>query len=108
VSKRQWKIIREVCEYSLRTQSLLPLAIAALHNFILIFDPPDTPAQLPNARDLLVPDPHGDSMPTAGISAVETARASLRRDEIAATMWRDYLAELERRGITHSLSLPNL
>ncbi|THU80096.1 hypothetical protein K435DRAFT_561841, partial [Dendrothele bispora CBS 962.96] len=34
VVKRQWKIVRENCEYPFRVQSVMPLAIAALHNFI--------------------------------------------------------------------------
>ncbi|KAF5367459.1 hypothetical protein D9758_003825 [Tetrapyrgos nigripes] len=56
VVKRQWKIVWEVL----------------LHNFVLFHDPPETPSQLPEVRELLVPDPHGDVMPTAGISSQET------------------------------------
>ncbi|THU75894.1 hypothetical protein K435DRAFT_621443, partial [Dendrothele bispora CBS 962.96] len=98
VVKRQWKIVRELSEYSLKTQSLIPLAIAVLHNIILVYDPPEGPAQLPDVRDLLAPNDKGDVVPSAGISNAESACALERRDKIAEEMWQDYIQELDRRG----------
>jgi hypothetical protein len=109
VIKRRWGIIREVCEYPLRVQSQLPLALAALHNFIIIYDPPKKPFRLPEVRELQDPDPNGDSVPTVGISSAETTRASRLRDSIATAMWESYLAETARRaGVGHTQSLPNM
>ncbi|THU85836.1 hypothetical protein K435DRAFT_684811, partial [Dendrothele bispora CBS 962.96] len=101
-------IVSFPCFLPLRTQSLIPLAIAVLHNFIIFHDPPETPAQLPTVRELLAPDANGDSLPTSGISESEATQASILRDQIADAMWTDYLAELDRRGIVHSVSLPNM
>jgi len=100
VVKRQWKIVWEVCEYTLHTQSLLPSAVAVLHNFVLFYDPLPKCHQLPEVWELLVPDPHGDSMPTTGISPQETDHASCLHNQIAEAMWTDYLAELDRHGHT--------
>lgn len=105
VIKRRWQNVRHCCEYNLQTQSLIPLAIAALHNFITFHDPPASPLELPTVRELLVPNTHGDSLPSTGVSPQETARASALRDQIAENMWNDYLQEVLRRGLVHSFTL---
>ncbi|PBK60097.1 hypothetical protein ARMSODRAFT_844102, partial [Armillaria solidipes] len=96
VIKRQWKIICEVNEYPLHIQSLIPLAIAILHNFVSIYQPPNpTLLRIPSARELLVPDCLGDTVPTVGVSNEETEHASAHQDTIAKEMLQDYQEELQ-------------
>lgn len=95
-------------EYSLRVQSKIPAAIAALHNFVRTWDPDDLATGDGDITDLddndfenscqhpdipITPENLGEN-----ISAAEKARASATRDEIAKAMWTDYIGELQARG----------
>lgn len=41
VMKKQFKVLHDGCEYPIETQAQLVPALAALHNFIRIYDPDD-------------------------------------------------------------------
>ena len=85
-------------EYPLHVQSVIPLAIATLINFIHVHDSTAFSRDI-SARELLAPEPHGDQILTHGVSTEESEEADARRDAIAEEMWRDYQAELNRRGM---------
>ena len=94
--------------YNIRTQSKIPGAIAALHNFIHIYDPDDLATEegdnsdddddepeAPNRYDIpIIPENLGGH-----ISQVEKDRAGEKRDGIAKAMWEDYVEELRNRGM---------
>lgn len=85
-------------EYPLYIQSVVPLAIATLINFIHVYDSTAFTRDI-SARELLAPEPHGDQIPTHGVSSEESEEADARRDAIAEEMWQDYQAEMSRRGM---------
>lgn len=89
VIKRRFKVLVIAQEYSFEMQSRLISAIAALHNFIRIYDPTDIldDPEEETSQD----DP--DSMPNRDHRAVgqaERDRAAKRRDKIARDMWSEY------------------
>ena len=91
-------------EYSVNTQAKIPAAMAALHNFIRIYDPDDLAEEDDNTDDDEdhIPPPQIPITPENlghHITAAERARAAERRDAIAKAMWEDYVVELQRRGI---------
>lgn len=84
-------------EYLVYTQSKIPLALAALHNFIWLVDPEDDAdidgdneaGETPSAAAPINLDHLGSH-----ISQVEKDQASAMRHDIARVMWGDYQREL--------------
>ena len=97
VCKRRFKLMVAAPQYSLSTQAKIPAALAALHNFIRIFDPDDGAldddggddqsqgASLPGMMGEINQDHLGHY-----ITQVEKDRANERRDNIARAMWEQY------------------
>jgi hypothetical protein len=88
-------------EYSLRTQAKIPLAIAALHNFIRLLDPDDD-AEMDGDYDAGKMD-DTDTQPInpdhlgSYISPAEKEQANTMRDTIARAMWSNYQTVLAER-----------
>lgn len=89
-------------------QALIPLALCALHNFIRDEDPEvfyeDFDADIPEifhaddvngaaAANLVRGSNARGELADGPPSTAEKRRADARRDEIAAAMWADYVAE---------------
>lgn len=97
VCKWQFKLTVAASEYSVQTQSKIPLALAALHNFICLVDPEDDAdidgdneaGETPSAAAPINLDHLGSH-----ISQVEKDQASAMRHDIARVMWGDYQREL--------------
>ncbi|KXN92868.1 hypothetical protein AN958_07065, partial [Leucoagaricus sp. SymC.cos] len=105
VLKHRFRILLIGPEYSPQIQSYIPTALAAIHNFIRIYDPQE--GRLPgggnqfdlgvNAGDFYVRD-----IATVSLTAAAQKRElDNRRDRIAQDMWDDYQLILKaRRGNT--------
>ena len=92
-----------VAEYSVKTQAKIPAALAALHNFIWIYDPDDLAEEdddsdnenhIPPPEIPIIPENLGHHITTA-----EWVQAAERHVSIAKAMWEDYVGELQRCGI---------
>jgi len=90
-------------EYSLQTQAKILLAIAALHNFIQLFDPDDE-AEMDGDYDACKID-DTDTQPinpdhlSSYILPAEKERANMMRDIIARAIWNNYqTVRAEREG----------
>jgi hypothetical protein len=103
ICKRRFRLMVAAPEYDIHTQSKIPYAMAALHNFIRIHDPDDnatTPndhtegshSQVPQSLHEIDPENLGGN-----ISQAERNGASERRDIIAKAMWEDYQNVLAER-----------
>jgi hypothetical protein len=113
ITKCRFAVFSHVPEYPIETQAKLVPAIAALHNFLRIYDRSD------EATDLGRNGPHRESSgslddfvhdgPTETreitpeelgmhITEAKRNRAAARRDRIAAQMWADYLAYRQAHG----------
>lgn len=104
-------------EYSLRTQSKILGALAALHNFIHIHDPDehafddgneddsdqDSDTDNSGSNTLSSPNSQREDQLGQDISNAEKDRASARKDEIAKEMWKDYKKELHIWGLMWSI-----
>jgi hypothetical protein len=84
------------------TQTRLPPALAALHNFIRKHDPDDindfddVEDEQPGTR---TEEPAREGQLADGLAGVaERRQASDRRDRIAQELWAGYQAELRRRN----------
>jgi len=77
-------------------QARIPAALAAIHNFICVHDP-DELASFTESADLERGFVSGE-LAAGQTRAAEKRRATMRQDEIAAAMWVQYQAELQRRG----------
>ncbi|KAF8517658.1 hypothetical protein JB92DRAFT_2713567, partial [Gautieria morchelliformis] len=95
VPKQQFRILVHPPEYD-NTQSLIPQAFAAIHNFIHIHDPLEI-EDFPDQRDL---DPGTDvgELALRPPRAAERATASAKHDAIVAAMWIQYRETLAERG----------
>jgi hypothetical protein len=103
VCKRRFRLMAAAAEYSLRTQSKIPGAVAVLHNFVHIHDPDDLAYEdgdnddsddegPPNRSEIpITPETLGGH-----ISQAEKDRASAKRDQIAQAMWADYVEARNR------------
>lgn len=106
VAKCRFCLLAAASEYSLRTQSKIPAALAALHNFISIWDPDDIENGQEyddDSNSMIVGEDREDTaiLPEnlgSNISPTERLRAGVKRDEIAKAMWADYVEELHIRG----------
>lgn len=92
--KRRFRLLVAAPEYSPETQAKLVLAICALHNFILSYDPDD--GEMYDAPELErgTPIPQPDEL-GRHISTAESRRAGVRRDQIAKDMWEQYQEYLD-------------
>jgi len=105
VLKRRFQILHLPPEYDMRTQALIPAALAALHNFIREYDPEeirsfDLGDNNPNddyqLRDLQMgPQPGSVGELGGNVTPAERVRANARRDVIASNMWEQYQNYLE-------------
>lgn len=100
VLKREFKMAREPCEYSIDVQCRIPFALTLLHNFLRVHEPErfELEVNIP-LRDEPIRDLHGDVQPAPAMAMPQSEddRASIRRDRIADEMWRDYQLELAHR-----------
>ncbi len=91
-------------EYNLRTQAKIPAALAALHNFIRVWDPEDMPdADDDNDLDTEISEDREETLIPpenlgSNISQAERLRAAAKRDGIAKAMWDQYQEERRIRG----------
>ena len=102
VIKRRFRILDRPLEYDMRTQALIPAALAALHNFIREYDPQeirrfddegdddddDDDYQLLALR--MGPQPGSVGELGGQVTPAERARANEMRDNIASAMWEQY------------------
>ena len=109
VSKRQFPILGQACEYDLPTQIRIWVAFAAIftfnqmHNEDSVYNNPM--AELPADEQQIVfggeeegvNDERGEMLLGGQIGDEEHLRAEQRRDRIAMAMWESYQAELARR-----------
>lgn len=106
VLKRRFRILLLAPEYSLDIQSRIPVALAAVHNFILYHEPLD----LPEGTEDLMGERRGDHNDPDHRASSEQAEeqeqsdtadriGDERRDQIAAEMWLDYSARRRVMGI---------
>jgi hypothetical protein len=82
-------------EIGMDLQARIPAALAAIHNFIRVHDPEEL-ASFADSEDL-EPGFVSGELAAGQTRTAEKRRANTRRDEIAAAMWVQYQAELERR-----------
>ena len=79
--------------YSLRKQRLIPIACCTLHNFIWRENASDRLFGDFDVQDLVIND-EGDtsrSLINIDLSPVSVTEMNATRDEIAASMWHDYI-----------------
>ncbi|KAJ3015548.1 hypothetical protein NUW54_g1015 [Trametes sanguinea] len=100
VLKREFKMAREACEYSIQVQCCIPFGLTLLHNF---FRTHNTDRHLDETHIRLRDEParevHGDAQPEGctTIPRSEDEAASQRREGIAMRMWEQYQNELAER-----------
>jgi hypothetical protein len=99
VLKRRFGILKNPPEYDMRIQALIPPALAALHNFIRIYDPDDidTEADEPLDFDIGMGDRDVGELGVQ-LTSAETARGNARRNRIANQMWEQYQHYLTSRA----------
>jgi DDE superfamily endonuclease len=97
VLKRRFRILVYAAEIDMDLQARIPAALAAIHNFIRIHDPEEL-TSFTEPVDLERGFVSGE-LAAGQTRTAEKRRATTRRDEIAAAMWAQYQAELQRRGI---------
>ena len=85
--------------YNMDMQARLAPALAAIHNFIRLYDPDEILDLIDEAEDIQP----GARVPQTGDLALGPARAAVRaladskRDGIAQSMWAQYQSELADR-----------
>ena len=101
ILKNRFSILVIAPHYTMDVQARLAPALAAIHNFIRLYDPDEIKDLIDEAEDIQP----GAQMPQMGDLAAGPARAAERaladgkRDGIAQDMWAQYQAELtEREG----------
>ena len=94
--KRRFRILLLAPEYSLEVQARIPAALAAVHNFISIYNPRDQPISNTTFDNVRMYDDVDDDFTSTEAEPDET---DLRRDRIAQKMWDDYVRLCEERGI---------
>ena len=104
VLKRRFQILLLAPEYSLKVQSRIPAALAAIHNFISIHNPCDQPISS------TISDSHGagrmyDDTDDDDTMLMGANDADLRRNMIAQQMWDDYVCICAERGIDRDAAL---
>ena len=94
VLKKRFKVLNLAQEYPFADQAKIVPAVAALHNFIVIYDPSEI------SRTEVEPEANLDdtwSSHQVVISQDERSRAADRRDRIAKALWADYIKRLALR-----------
>ena len=105
ILKRRFRILHLPLEYGMDVQTLIPPALAALHNFIRDYDPEEIHNYDDEALDIqmgLPPEPAGE-LGAGPATSEERARASERRDKIAADMWEQYQRYLDSPATRNSV-----
>ncbi|EEB88798.1 hypothetical protein MPER_13187 [Moniliophthora perniciosa FA553] len=102
VLKAKWGVLIRPVRYSMDIQVKIPLALMAIHNLIMEYDPVESLAAIQDPiEDFYDPaaDPEagGDLAISMIVSEEEIQRSLHRRDEIAQAMWDSYLVELQER-----------
>lgn len=98
VVKHRWSILTKAPHYDMQTQSKIPSALIALHNFILDHDETDLDRwlgqdeALDNLRGLRrnTPIDFGRLATSMTTTAAEKRRAEDVRDKMAKAMFKDY------------------
>lgn len=112
VVKARWEILEHPAQFDMDIQVRIPPALAALHNFILQFDPSDIEDFLKDPS-ILDPEP-GDRNIQSDIygtlakqapTAQEKAAAEQKRDDIAEAMWVQYRQWLQDEGLLDNIEL---
>jgi hypothetical protein len=97
VLKKRFRIMQLPPEYNSEIQSRIPPALCLVHNIIRIHDPDDLLDYRHVESDEWAPYYTGTLADGPPTEAART-RAHERRDQIAQSMWEDYLDERRRRG----------
>ncbi|KAE9407629.1 hypothetical protein BT96DRAFT_809067, partial [Gymnopus androsaceus JB14] len=106
IVKSRWEVLNRPANFDMSIQARIPPALAALHNFILQFDPMDIEDFLndPNIfneeldTEYYSNDMYGNlAMDTP--SREEKEEAEKMRDEIAQSMWEQYQQWLVDNGL---------
>ena len=95
IVKKKFRLLSAGASYSVEDQTMMVLAICALHNFVRVHDADDEDAAamiIDNNEEFGYPEPAElrAYLGTHHISQAENHRAADRRDNIAADMWQDY------------------
>jgi hypothetical protein len=97
VIKYKFKMAAESSVYPIHIQTVVPIAITTLLNFIHHHQESNFLSDV--SSHLLPPqDPHGDQVPTIGVSEQEAEEADWNCEEIATAMWVSYQEELVARS----------
>ena len=95
VLQRRFRILQSPPVYDTDIQSLIPAALAALHNFIRIYDPDDIDTDVDEPLDFQIgTDPRDVGELGDPVTPAERNRANTRRKRIAASMWEQYQCSL--------------
>jgi DDE superfamily endonuclease len=92
ILKGRFHILEVAPQYDIRIQVLIPLALAALHNFIRQYDPKDI-CEDDNGDAFTLQFDHPEYTGELGAGPVtpnETLQANERRDRITHEMWEQY------------------
>ncbi|KAJ6480216.1 hypothetical protein C8R45DRAFT_832347, partial [Mycena sanguinolenta] len=103
VVKHRWTILTRAPHYDMLTQSKIPSALIALHNFILGHDKTDIDHWLgkEDSLDNLIGRARNTNIDFSRLAtsmnttAAEKRHAEGVRDQLAQAMWADYLAYLQ-------------
>ena len=99
VLKRRFRILELIPEYEMGIQALIPPALAALHNFIRIYDPQDIDMNADEPVDFQIEMGARDVGELGrAVTPAETTRANKRRAKIAREMWEQYQHYLASRA----------
>jgi hypothetical protein len=79
-------------------QVRIPAALAAIHNFIMCYDPKEIPLSDDFEYDDPQPGLHVEGLADGPAGPAQRERANARRDQIAADMWESYQEELRVRA----------
>lgn len=102
VLKQRYRILLLPAKYDLLVQSQIPVALAAIHNFIVLHEPYNQPEA--DSEDLTGHERRGDPLDpdhraSSLVAELEGEEGDERRDAIATAMWRDYAARRRAMGI---------
>ncbi|RDX40428.1 hypothetical protein OH76DRAFT_1324299, partial [Lentinus brumalis] len=96
VLKERYDILNNPPNFSMDIQIRIPPALAAMHNFILRYDPDDLEVVLQGMdgddqrHEDPIPTLADGLLATGAITRREETRASAKQDRIAMKMWADY------------------
>src|SRR5271169_811248 len=101
VLKQRFRILLYSPSYSLEIQARIPAALAAIHNFILEYDPDEGPVPDSEVPDNLADDNSGVQIYSVSEDDAQQSSdgANERRDRIAQEMWDSYQEILAERRL---------